>query len=125
MYKTIRHELRYARKAWPGTLVDPYILSLHSPPSPPPLTLFFKFYFALKGQWREILHLCFFPELQPACDSASCFTHFAVNLVVHILKRVGLFIQYNCKTVEEMQFAFAIFSKELIIKFRDLDSSCC
>jgi hypothetical protein len=27
MYTTIRHELRHAKKAWPGTLVDPYLLS--------------------------------------------------------------------------------------------------
>ncbi len=29
MYTTIRHELRNARKPWPGTLVDPYLLSVH------------------------------------------------------------------------------------------------
>jgi hypothetical protein len=27
MYTTIRHELRHARKAWPGILVDPCLLS--------------------------------------------------------------------------------------------------
>ncbi len=27
MYTTVRHELRHARKAWPGTLVDPGLLS--------------------------------------------------------------------------------------------------
>ncbi len=27
MYTTIRHELRHARKAWPGTLEDPCLLS--------------------------------------------------------------------------------------------------
>jgi hypothetical protein len=27
MYTTIRHELRHARKAWPGALVDTYVLS--------------------------------------------------------------------------------------------------
>jgi hypothetical protein len=27
MYTTIRHEQRHARKAWPGTLVDPRLLS--------------------------------------------------------------------------------------------------
>ncbi len=33
MYTTIRHELRHARKAWPGTLVDQCLLS-DSNPSP-------------------------------------------------------------------------------------------
>ncbi len=28
MYTTIRHEIRHARKAWPGTLVDPCLVSL-------------------------------------------------------------------------------------------------
>jgi hypothetical protein len=27
MYTTIRHELRQAKKAWPGTLADPPLLS--------------------------------------------------------------------------------------------------
>jgi hypothetical protein len=27
MYTTTRHEVRHARKAWPGTLVDPCLLS--------------------------------------------------------------------------------------------------
>ncbi len=27
MYTTNRHELRHARKAWPGTLVDPCLIS--------------------------------------------------------------------------------------------------
>jgi hypothetical protein len=36
MYTTIRHELRHARKAWPGTLVDPCLLSGTSSPSPHP-----------------------------------------------------------------------------------------
>jgi hypothetical protein len=27
MYTTIRHELLHARKAWPGILVDPCLLS--------------------------------------------------------------------------------------------------
>ncbi len=28
MYTTTRHELYHERKAWPGTLVDPFLLSV-------------------------------------------------------------------------------------------------
>ncbi len=36
MCTTIRHELRHARKAWFGTLVDPCLLSAPLPSTPPP-----------------------------------------------------------------------------------------
>ncbi len=54
MYTTIRHELFHARKAWPGTLVDPCLISDKHYPFSSAIAVTDWFLLRVKcGRWRE------------------------------------------------------------------------
>jgi hypothetical protein len=90
MYKTIRQELRHARKARPGTLVDPSLLSALSTLFPPSVDSFLQVLLRIKGPMaRDFSLRLFSANSSPTVSPASYFIDFAVILVVHILKRVA------------------------------------